>query len=209
MRKNHLYLIKALALVLLISGCRTDDILYTDEEIDSGGGNSGTELVDPSLKWSASECTAYLSTDSNSYPTLTNEYGVDVTYTSSNSGVATISSGGIITLVAEGSTTITATSEANANYKAASVSYLLTVKSSADDGAVTTVFASSGDSSSDDNISNTTFTRLVTVTYSGSSAAVLAARRALFRTSWMFEARESPPVMSFILARRKGVVSLP
>lgn len=127
MRKNHLYLIKALALVLLISGCRTDDILYTDEEIDSGGGSSGTELVDPSLKWSASECTAYLGIDSNSYPTLTNEYGVDATYTSSNTGVATISSGGIITLVAEGSTTIAASYEQDSVFEDSYASFTLNV----------------------------------------------------------------------------------
>ena len=41
------------------------------------------------------------------------------------------------------------------------------------------------------------------------AAAVLAARRALLNTSWMLEPRLSPPVSSFTLASRKGVVSLP
>ncbi len=41
-----------------------------------------------------------------------------------------------------------------------------------DTGAVTTTFTSAGDSSSDDDISNTTFTRLVTVTYASGGATV-------------------------------------
>lgn len=41
------------------------------------------------------------------------------------------------------------------------------------------------------------------------SQAVLAANLALLYTNWMLEARESPPVMSLILASRKAVVSLP
>ena len=42
-----------------------------------------------------------------------------------------------------------------------------------------------------------------------SAFAVRAARRALLRTSRMLDSRESPPVRSFTLARRYGVVSFP
>ena len=42
-----------------------------------------------------------------------------------------------------------------------------------------------------------------------SSTAVAVARRALLYTSWMLAARLLPPVMSLILASRKGVVALP
>jgi uncharacterized protein YjdB len=131
MRKNHLYLIKALALVLLISGCRADEIDITDEAIPSGGGSTTTELVDPALAWSKSACTAYLGSDSNSYPTLTNEYGVSVTYLSSNTDVATVSSSGVITLVAEGTTTIAASYEEDDTYEDSYTSYILSVSRSA------------------------------------------------------------------------------
>ena len=126
------------------------------------------------LSWSADSFTAMLE-DSNSFPTLSvspSDAGISVTYSSSNASVATISSAGAVSLVAAGSTTISATFAGDNTYKAASASYSLTVKSSADDGAVTTNFASAGDSASDDDISNTTFTRLVTVTYSSSGASV-------------------------------------
>lgn len=53
-----------------------------------------------------------------------------VTYTSSNTAVATVNeSTGAVTLVAAGTTTITATAEANATYKAGTASYTLTVTS--------------------------------------------------------------------------------
>ena len=44
--------------------------------------------------------------------------------------------------------------------------------SGADDGAGTFTYASTGDSSSDDDISNTTFTRMITITYSSGGATV-------------------------------------
>ena len=67
----------------------------------------------------------------NVFPTLTNTNDVTVTYSSSNGNAATIDPAtGDITLVAVGSTTITASFEGNENYKANSVSYTLTVISS-------------------------------------------------------------------------------
>jgi len=60
-------------------------------------------------------------------PTLTNPYKVDVTYSSSNTAVATVSNDGAVTLVGAGETTITATFGGNANYQAGSASYKLTV----------------------------------------------------------------------------------
>ena len=38
---------------------------------------------------------------------------------------------------------------------------------------------------------------------------MLAPTRALFRTSWMLDSNESPPVSSVILFKRKGVLSFP
>ena len=44
MRKNYLSLIPALALSLMLTGCRADEITYTDEA-DSGGSSSTSETV--------------------------------------------------------------------------------------------------------------------------------------------------------------------
>lgn len=61
-------------------------------------------------------------------PTLTNEQNVTVTYTSSAEGVATVSaSTGAISLVAPGTTTITASFAGNEEYNPASASYELVV----------------------------------------------------------------------------------
>ena len=124
MRKNHLYLIKALALVLLISGCRTDDILYTDEEIDSGGGS--TTLADPGLAWSESAFEATIGAE-NIFPSLSNSHNLSISYSSSNSSVATIDEDGVVTLISAGTTAIMATSAATDTYSAGSASYALTV----------------------------------------------------------------------------------
>ena len=131
--------------------------------------NKGTAT----LSWSPSSFSASLE-ESNTFPTLSiTPSGLSVTYSSSDASVATVgSSSGEIALLSAGITTITASFAGNDYYKAASASYTLSVRSSADDGAVTTTFDSAGDPSSEDDISNTSFTRLVTVTYSTSGATI-------------------------------------
>ncbi|MCR4844462.1 MAG: carbohydrate-binding domain-containing protein [Bacteroidales bacterium] len=126
MRKNHLYLIKALALVLLISGCRADEIDITDEAIPSGGGSSTTELVDPDLAWSESAFEATIGAE-NSFPTLSNSHKLSISYSSSKTAVATIDEEGNITLLAAGTTAIMATSAATDTYASGSASYALTI----------------------------------------------------------------------------------
>ncbi|MBQ7996795.1 MAG: chitobiase/beta-hexosaminidase C-terminal domain-containing protein [Paludibacteraceae bacterium] len=80
------------------------------------------------LAWSAASYDAELG-GSNSFPTLTNTNSVTVTYSSSNADAATIDENtGAITLVAAGTTTITAAFAGNETYKANSVSYTLEVK---------------------------------------------------------------------------------
>lgn len=59
--------------------------------------------------------------------TLTNPNSLSVTYSSSNTDVATVASDGTVTLKTAGSTTIKATFDGNASYKPAEVSYTLTV----------------------------------------------------------------------------------
>ena len=93
-----------------------------------------TPYVDPRpaapISWSAVSSTAVISQD-NTFPTLTNTNDLTVSYSSSNTGVATINaSTGVITLVAKGSTTITATyttTGSSDTYKTTKVSYTLTV----------------------------------------------------------------------------------
>ncbi len=159
------------ALLLLPFGC-------TPEDIPGGADDTTEEEVLPAeagLSWSVSACSVSLAAVASfTSPTLTNPHGLDITYTSSDTSVATISADGTLTILAAGTTTITATSEATEAYLAGSASYNLTVISSdsADDGAINTTFASSGDTSSDDDISNTEFSRLVTVSFSSGGATV-------------------------------------
>lgn len=80
------------------------------------------------LAWSEASYEAELEGE-NTFPTLTNTNSVTVTYSSSNADAATIDENtGAITLVAAGTTTITAVFAGNETYKANSVSYTLEVK---------------------------------------------------------------------------------
>ena len=83
----------------------------------------------PVLSFSEQAITATLG-ESITPPTLTTEpTGLTITYTSSKTDVATVDeTTGAVTLVAVGTTTITATSEETDEYKSGSVSYTLTVK---------------------------------------------------------------------------------
>lgn len=85
------------------------------------------EKATPTFAWSAPSYTAALEAD-NTFPTLNNPDGLSpITYTSSNTGVATIDANGNITLVATGTTTITATGAESATHKSATDSYTLKV----------------------------------------------------------------------------------
>ena len=78
----------------------------------------------------AFSATAYTATmgEENAFPTLTNPNELTVSYDSSDEAVATIDPAtGAITLLAEGTTTITATFAGNNEFKAATASYTLTV----------------------------------------------------------------------------------
>ena len=124
------------------------------------------------ISWSETIVKVVLEED-YTLPTLTvSPEGLSVSYSSSNENVATVSDSGEVTPVAVGTTIITAVFEGDETYKAASASYTLVVVSGDDTGAGAYTFDSTGDTSSDDDISNTTFTRMITVTYSGSSATV-------------------------------------
>ena len=115
-----LYSLLLSSAVIAVGSCSADEILVTDEPISE-------LLVDPALSWSASSCEATIGSAGNEFPTLANIRNVDVTYTSSAPGVATVGEDGSITLVAAGTTSIMASSAATNKYSASSASYALTV----------------------------------------------------------------------------------
>lgn len=80
------------------------------------------------LSWGTSARTVTIGGDDNIFPTLSNENNLTVTYSSSETSVATIAADGTITLVAAGQTVISATSEETAEFEAGHAQYTLTVK---------------------------------------------------------------------------------
>ncbi len=104
---------------------------YVYKVVADAGGDETEDLGD-ALKWSAATATVQMGADDNEYPTLTNDKNVDVTYSSSSTTVATIDANGEVTLVKEGTTTISAFFEGGeiegVTYSAKNVSYTLTVK---------------------------------------------------------------------------------
>lgn len=86
-------------------------------------------LPAPELSFDKAEITEYIGSLEQDLPVLTATEGLKITYSSSNEAVATVNpETGAVSLVAGGTTTITATSEATAEYKAGEASYILNVK---------------------------------------------------------------------------------
>lgn len=79
------------------------------------------------LSWGTASRSVTIGSESNNFPTLTNDNNLDVTYSSSDEAVATIDAQGNITLVAQGTTNISAAFAGNDNYEAQTVTYTLTV----------------------------------------------------------------------------------
>lgn len=105
---------------------------------DGEGWNEGSDeftvtvnpvLPAPELSFDKAEITEYIGSLEQDLPVLTATEGLKITYSSSNEAVATVNpETGAVSLVAGGTTTITATSEATAEYKAGEASYILNVK---------------------------------------------------------------------------------
>lgn len=117
-----------------------DSIIYTIE-LTIGGKiltrqfSLPIEKRNPTLSWSAStDVVKVKDAASHSYPTLVNSNSLSVTYTSTNSSVASIdASTGVITLQGiAGITTIKAVFAGNDTFNAKTVQYTLTVLSAAD-----------------------------------------------------------------------------
>lgn len=89
-------------------------------------GNTETPKQEAGISFPAKEYSATLGTNFES-PKLTNDNGLQVTYTSSQPSVATINDKGVVSLVAGGTTVITATTPEDDTYKAGEASYTLTV----------------------------------------------------------------------------------
>ncbi|MBQ6209761.1 MAG: Ig-like domain-containing protein [Prevotella sp.] len=82
--------------------------------------------VDPALAFNPTELNVEIGEDFTE-PTLTNEFGVAVTYTSSNEEVAEVDEEGSLTINGAGTATITASFAGDDNYLASEASYTLTV----------------------------------------------------------------------------------
>lgn len=82
--------------------------------------------INYTLSYSASTATAVLG-QSWTAPTLNNPSNISVTYSSTNTGVATINQNGTVTLVGAGQTTIKANYAGDNNHEAKEASYVLTV----------------------------------------------------------------------------------
>lgn len=99
-------------------------------------GDEVVTLKDPQLAYSAATASAVLGS-SFTAPTLSYESGFkgDVTYTSSNTAVATIGAEGVVTPLSVGKTTITATFSGDNEYNASSASFVLTVTAAETSGS--------------------------------------------------------------------------
>ena len=108
---------------------------FLDEVKVVAGGEMPVVKTDPTLTFSPASVEVTLG-ESVTIPTLTTDpAGLTVTYSSSKPEVATVdSNSGAITLVAAGTTTITATFAGNDLYNEASASYTLKVNSNVDNG---------------------------------------------------------------------------
>ena len=108
---------------------------FLDEVKVVAGSEMPVVKQDPTLSFSKTEVEATLGADFTA-PTLTTDpAGLTVTYASSKPEFATVNENtGVVTLVAAGTTTITATFAGNDNYNEASASYTLKISSGVDNG---------------------------------------------------------------------------
>lgn len=86
----------------------------------------GDDREPTNIQWSAETCNAIVGAQ-NTFPSLSGASGLTITYTSSNTSVATINASGMVTLVGAGSCTITARFAGDSTYKPSEDSYTLNV----------------------------------------------------------------------------------
>lgn len=89
-----------------------------------------TDKANPNISWPSDTVTVQIG-EQNTFQALTNPRNLQVTYSSSKTGVATIDANGVITLVNDGTTLISAIFTGNNEYNAKTVTYTLTVQPAA------------------------------------------------------------------------------
>lgn len=105
---------------------------------------------------------------SNSFPALSNANNLSpITYSSTNETVATINSTGVITLLAPGTTTISASFAGNETYKSGNASYELTVSTPVDNTVTYTKITNASDLADGD---------IIIFVYEGDNCAMGAAK---------------------------------
>jgi len=167
---KRFFTLLALVSAVLLAGCRKD----AEECLTTGSASpSNPSLTDPELAWSKSAYTATYGA-ANTFPTLSKEGSPTISYSSSETAVATIDGSGSVTLVAEGQTVITASCAEDDTYQAGKASYTLTVK--AGDPALTwscgneaTVYATLG---ADNDLPTLSFPEGLAITYASSNPDV-------------------------------------
>lgn len=112
------------SLTLTFSNSTSSNNRFDDVKLYQGEGKKAA-----GLSWGTASREVTIGSEENKFPTLTNDNNLDVTYSSSETSVATIDAQGTITLLAAGSTVISASFAGNDDYEAQTVSYTLTVKS--------------------------------------------------------------------------------
>lgn len=101
-------------------------LVYNNYTNPYGNGSSGSS-TNCGLTFSSTTASAILGETFNA-PTLTNPYNLTpITYSSSNENVATIDASGNVSILATGTTTITASFAGNSEYSSGNASYVLTV----------------------------------------------------------------------------------
>ena len=165
-------IIVAVLTAAMAVGCKSGDALQGPDasEVPVAG------LKDPTLSWSEASVVAVLG-EENVFPELSNPYGMEIAYSSSEADVATVDADGAVTLVGSGVSEITASTLGDDSYFAAVASYILIVRDPAESGeggeGGELTFPSSGDPTSDDDISNTEFKGKMTITYSETEDATV------------------------------------
>ena len=99
-------------------------------------------LLPRNLEFSAATATATVGQTFKA-PTLSGAKFDDVTYSSSNTAVATVNNSGVVTIIAAGTTTITASAPATNEYEAGTASYTLTVSAAQGGGQEVMIYKES------------------------------------------------------------------
>ena len=115
------------SVTIIFSNSTSSNIRFDNAELFIGDSKKA-----PGLSWGTASREVTIGSEGNSFPTLSNENNLPVTYSSDNTEVATIDAEGNITLVAVGTANITAEFAGNDEFEAGSVSYKLTVKAAVD-----------------------------------------------------------------------------